>query len=595
MGRATGHLLSQLHAVAVAHLPLLLQVLRLRDPPRPPLLPGRGRNPPRRRGPPQREGAARADRRGAGGQSRGRRAARLLRAPGLRLLRRLGVRVRARAGDPPAHEPWRPRPRRPRPAARGDRVAGADAGVDLRTADGNRPRRLADQASGAPAADDRGGGRAADPVHERNPGRDRRDRGGADRLAGGARRVASPPRPSPGGDPPELRRPSELLRARGGRDRGWRCETQVGDRGRRSAVPGERCTGRRGRLAYARVGDPDHPRRHEAPGFRSATADARRRRPDPAQPLRLVARPGRRRCDRSRRPLGERRPHLARAGVPEPASGPQAAQPARLRAHRATLRLPAIPRFRLARAERPRRRQAQVLELHPAARVGKAHRARDRPEARSAGDRARPRGHRAERGRAHRAVRRDPPRGDRGDADRGGRAARRAGRRGGDVRRQPQRQLHQHLRRRLRLLRLRPGQALARRLPRERGGVRRRGSPTRSISARPRSACRGDPPRLLARALRPLAAARQADRTAASPARLLADGDPLHVRALRPLARPRLRLPARVWPRFDPRHRRGGARRRRPKPGSRRTSCPPAAGSRSSRHATVRACARPRP
>ena len=42
---------------------------------------------------------------------------------------------------------------------------------------------------------------------------------------------------------------SELLRARGGRDRGWRCATQVGDRGRRSAVPGERCTGRRGRLA----------------------------------------------------------------------------------------------------------------------------------------------------------------------------------------------------------------------------------------------------------------------------------------------------------------------------------------------------------
>ena len=36
--------------------------------------------------------------------------------------------------------------------------------------------------------DDRGGGRAADPVHERDPRRDRRDRGGAHRVARGARR-----------------------------------------------------------------------------------------------------------------------------------------------------------------------------------------------------------------------------------------------------------------------------------------------------------------------------------------------------------------------------------------------------------------------
>ena len=33
-------------------------------------------------------------------------------------------------------------------------------------------------------------GRAEDPVHERDPGRDRRDRGGADRVAGGAGRAA---------------------------------------------------------------------------------------------------------------------------------------------------------------------------------------------------------------------------------------------------------------------------------------------------------------------------------------------------------------------------------------------------------------------
>ena len=54
-----------------------------------------------------------------------------------------------------------------------DRVAGADARVDAR-----RPRRppgLADEGPGAAAADDPRRGRAADPVHERDPRRDRRD------------------------------------------------------------------------------------------------------------------------------------------------------------------------------------------------------------------------------------------------------------------------------------------------------------------------------------------------------------------------------------------------------------------------------------
>ena len=85
----------------------------------------------------------------------------------------------------------------------------------------------------------------------------------------------------------------------------------------------------------------------------------------------------------------------------------------------------------------------------------------------------RARGRGAERGRADRALRRDPARGDRGDAGRRRRAAGRAGRRPGHLRRQPQHQLHQHLHRRLRLLRLRPGQALARRLRGLRGGLRR--------------------------------------------------------------------------------------------------------------------------
>ena len=49
--------------------------------------------------------------------------------------------------------------------ARGDRFAGPDAGVDLRAADGDRPRRVSDEAPGEAAGDDRSRGRAADPLH----------------------------------------------------------------------------------------------------------------------------------------------------------------------------------------------------------------------------------------------------------------------------------------------------------------------------------------------------------------------------------------------------------------------------------------------
>ena len=60
------HLLAQSDAVAVADVPLLLQVLRVRDPPSAPARARRGRADPRRRAPPPREGAAGAHRRGAG-------------------------------------------------------------------------------------------------------------------------------------------------------------------------------------------------------------------------------------------------------------------------------------------------------------------------------------------------------------------------------------------------------------------------------------------------------------------------------------------------------------------------------------------------
>ena len=65
-----------------------------------------------------------------------------------------------------------------------------------------------------PPRDDRGRGGAADPVHERHPGRHRRDRGGADGVARGARRGACAPRPPPGGDPPELRARTRATTAR---------------------------------------------------------------------------------------------------------------------------------------------------------------------------------------------------------------------------------------------------------------------------------------------------------------------------------------------------------------------------------------------
>ncbi len=91
-------------------------------------------------------------------------------------------------GPAAPHEPRRARRRRPRPPARGDGLPGPDAGVGLGAADGDRARRLADQASGAAAGHDRGGRRAADPVHQRDPRRDRRERGGADGLARRPRR-----------------------------------------------------------------------------------------------------------------------------------------------------------------------------------------------------------------------------------------------------------------------------------------------------------------------------------------------------------------------------------------------------------------------
>ena len=135
-------------------------------------------------------------------------------------------------------------PRRARAAARGHRVAGADARVGQPRP--GRPPGLADQAPGrcgSPrSATARG---AADPVHERDPGRHRRVRGGPDGGARGAGGLRAPA----GGDPAELRPAPALLRRGAGRDRDrgggayWRTglhdgpaprRARVGDAGRRS-------------------------------------------------------------------------------------------------------------------------------------------------------------------------------------------------------------------------------------------------------------------------------------------------------------------------------------------------------------------------
>ena len=166
---------------------------------------------------------------------------------GLRGLRRLrGVVLRARAGAraAAAHQPRRGDARGAGAAARGDGVAGADAGVDAR-----RPRRppgLADQGPGAAAADDPLGGRAEDPVHARDPGGHRRDARGSRRRAARAGRGPRRARPPAGGHPPELRPAPEVLRrgAGGDRDRRGRAVLAHGAarrrRHRRRAGVGER-------------------------------------------------------------------------------------------------------------------------------------------------------------------------------------------------------------------------------------------------------------------------------------------------------------------------------------------------------------------
>ena len=94
------HLLAQPHALALADLPVLLQVLRVRHPPGAPARARRGARAARPGIPPLGQGAAGADRRAPRGQPRGPRAPAGLGPRGLHRLR--GVDVRAGAGARPA-------------------------------------------------------------------------------------------------------------------------------------------------------------------------------------------------------------------------------------------------------------------------------------------------------------------------------------------------------------------------------------------------------------------------------------------------------------------------------------------------------------
>ena len=217
--------------------------------------------------------------------------------------------------------------------------------------------------------------------------------------------------------------------------------------------------------------------------------------------------------DRSRRSVGQRRSHLARASVPE--SRTRCASACTTDGVALTERLCVYPQYIdqewVAQGVLDVIRQRYWSFIPRRSRAARARTDAPRPIRPDLVAGA------IERGRAGAALSADEltalfaetrPAGDRRAACGGRRAARRA--RGGDrdVRRQPQHQRLEHLHRRLRVLRLRPGQALARGLRARRGRVpppRRRGRRVRRD--RDLHAVR-DPSRLGARGLPALAARR---------------------------------------------------------------------------------------
>ena len=272
--------------------------------------------------------------------------------------------------------------------------------------------------------------------------------------------------------------------------------------------------------------------------LRRLVRECRRLMPDvgiqiPPEPLGLVAPARARGSDGPRRPLRERRSHLARASVPEPAPDQEGAEAGGIRADRAPVRLPAIHIPGVDGAGGARHGQVEVLVVHPPEGLRQAGDDADSRRCRASGDREGARQHAADARGAHRPLRGATPRRHRGHAARRRRAEGAARRRHRHLRRQPQHQLHQHLPGRLRVLRLRAGQALARRLPRPGAGLRRQGEGGGRLRRHRDLHAGRDPPRLHALGLRQVAEVGQGDCAGGSPARVLADGGPFHVRALR--------------------------------------------------------------
>ena len=259
---------------------------------------------------------------------------------------------------------------------------------------------------------------------------------------------------------------------------------------------------------------------------------------------------------------------------------------------------PRLHRPRMALAGRDGHDQGEVLELHPAARLGAHRPARADPPG------AVPRA--IERARAGRALSAEELTAmfaeTRPEAIEDMRAAAdelRAELAGeaGHLRGQPQHQHLQRVHRRLRLLRLRAGQALPRRLRARPGGLRR-AHPRRARLRRQRAVHPvGHPSRLEPRGLPRLAAPGQGHGAPggqrAAPARLQRDGDRAHVRHLRPAARGGLRAAQGRRPRLHAGHRRGGAARRRARAHLAQQAARGALGGDHRRPATKRACARP--
>ena len=183
--RAPGHLLAELHALPLAHLPVLLQVLRLRDAPGPRPRAGRGRTPARR-------GAANATPRSCW-SSPGEQpevnpvvAARLAewghedftsyvvwaceRALERGMLPHTNIGVLEQRGPGRLREVT---------ASQGLMLESISERL-METVHAGSPTKHPGQAPG----DDRSCRRAEDPLHQRHPGRHRRDRGGAGRIAG---------------------------------------------------------------------------------------------------------------------------------------------------------------------------------------------------------------------------------------------------------------------------------------------------------------------------------------------------------------------------------------------------------------------------